>query len=495
MSDHPRKVLLLILDGAGYHPDADGNAVTAQHLPRLFERMGADNFAVLEAAQEAVGLEAGQVGNSEAGHLTIGAGHVVSSMCRHICETYEDGRWAADPFWDRPALAGADSCLHIVGLLSDAGVHALDRSMHQAVKIASAKGIAEVIVHPVLDGVDSLAGSAPRILADLHEQIDGLPGVRLGVIVGRKWFCDRSGDLSVSQQVIDAFRGAEALPAYSDEALAAHLRSSGEMDFPAHCVEGGRSIRDGETVLLTSHRADRARQVATVLGQTQPVAMLVDPGETVQVDHIFFPQKPLDRGLAHVLKDAGLSTVRIAEKCKFPHVTFFLNGFDAGLEGEGICIPSIPEAEICEKPEMSLEGICDEVVKALRDPARRVVIGNLANLDQVGHLGNYELATRAAQVVDEAYARLAAEAAANGWTLLLTADHGNADRLTGADGSPFGSHTDRPVPFVAVAAPGLEGEWLAREGSLSNVAATVLAALDVPKPEWMDPPLMAFHER
>lgn len=494
MATPPRRVLLLILDGAGYHPDADGNAVTAEYLPKLFARMKSDGFAVLEAAELAVGLEAGQVGNSEAGHLTIGAGRVVSSMCRRICEAYEDGSWAADPFWRSETVGDV---LHVVGLLSDAGVHALDRTMAQAADLASRAGIAEVIVHPVLDGVDSLAGSAPRILDTLREKLAGLPGVSLGVIMGRKWFCDRGGDLAVTRVAADAFRGVTPLPTYSDAALAEHLQSEGEMSFPPHLAtgagKGGRTLADGEAVLLTSHRADRARQIATVLCETQPVAMLIDPGDTVPVGHVFFPQAPLDTGLAHLLKERGIPSVRIAEKCKVPHVTFFFNGFDAGIEGTGICIPSIPEGEIPDKPEMSLHEVTDEIVRALEDDDRRMVIANLANLDQVGHLGRLDLCAQAAREVDAAYERIAKVAAAHGWTLLLTADHGNADRLVGDDGSPFGSHTQRPVPFVSVPAPGLSARWVAKQGSLANVAATVLAALDEPAPEWMEPSLQTFE--
>ncbi len=490
----PRKVLLLVLDGAGYHPDPAGNAVTAEHLPRLFARMESDGFAVLGAAEGAVGLEAGQVGNSEAGHLTIGAGRAISSMCRRIDESFHDGSWAADELWTGADVTRPDGSrvLHVVGLLSDAGVHALDRTMVQAATLASRAGIDEVFVHPFLDGVDSLQGSAPRLLGALREALDGLPGVTLGVVMGRATFCDRSGDLDVSRTAADALRGVGELPAYSDEALAAHLASAGEKTFPGHLVAGGRPIAPGEAVLLTSHRADRARQIATVLSETQPVTMLVDPGDAVPVRRIVFPQRPLDKGLAHVLRDRGIPSVRIAEKCKFPHVTFFFNGFDTAVEGEGLCIPSIPEGEIPDKPEMSLHEVTDEIVRALESGERRVVVANLANLDQVGHLGRLDLAQRAAHEVDEAFARIAEVAAKHGWTVLLTADHGNADKLVGEDGGPFGSHTERPVPFVSLAAPGLTARWERKDGSLANVAATVLAALDEPVPEWMEPPLVTY---
>ena len=483
-----RKVILLVLDGAGYHADPHGNAVTSETLPSLFAQMDREGFAVLAAAEESVGLEAGQVGNSEAGHLTIGAGRMIPSMCRRILEAHGDGSWAADPAWGR-----VGSVLHLVGLLSDAGVHGLDRTIGQAAANARANGVAEVVVHPILDGVDSLAGTAPALLARLRETLAGLDGVRLGVIQGRKHTNDRSGDLDFTRVATDALRGVTELPTFDDALLADHLTREGESTFPAHLAPGGRTIADGEPVLQTSHRADRARQLVRVLSETQPMYLLVEPGEGIPREHVFLPQPPVDGGLAQVLKGAGLESVRIAEKCKFPHVTFFFNGFDAGAEGEGRCIPSIPEAEIRTNPAMSAEEVTDAICAALAEPDRRVVVANLANLDQVGHLGDVELARQAAAAVDAAYTRIAEAARQHGWTLLVTSDHGNAERCVGDDGGPFGSHTERPVPFFAQAAPDLRLRWTAREGSLANVAGTLLTALDVPLPADFEPSLLEFE--
>lgn len=482
----PRRTLLLILDGAGWRTETHGNAVTRETLPQLFTHIEKSGLAVLAASGEAVGLEAGQVGNSEAGHMTIGAGRVVPSLARRMLEAHTSGALAADPAWKRIAAHG---CVHLVGLVSDAGVHGLLRTLAHAAAAAARNGIGEIVVHPVLDGVDSLAGSAPALLAELERELAPIPGVKLGVIQGRKAFCDRSGNLEVSRPCLEALTGKRALPVFERSALVRHLGTAGEKDFPAQLCSGGRALRPGEPVLHTSHRADRARQIAGLLAATQPLYAMVELGKGIEVQHVFFPTEVLDRGLPFELKRAGITSTRIAEKCKFPHVTFFLNGFDAGTEGRGICIDSIPEAEIPAKPEMSAEAITTEVERALADPAQRVVIANLANLDQVGHLGNVELARRAASTVDACFARLAAAAARHGWTLFVTSDHGNADTLIGTDGNPYGSHSPSPVPFVLVPAPGLEARWAHREGSLANVAATVLDSLALPIPDWMEPPL------
>lgn len=485
----PRRTLLLILDGAGWRTDTHGNAVTPETLPRLFAAIERGGVAVLEASGEAVGLEAGQVGNSEAGHMTIGAGRVVPSLARRMLEAHRSGALAADPAWQRIARHG---CVHLVGLVSDAGVHGLTRTLWHAAAAAAANGVGEIVVHPVLDGVDSLAGSAPALLAELERELAGIPGVKFGVIQGRKAFCDRSGNLEVSRPCLEALTGKTTLPVFEHGALERHLEAAGEKDFPAHLWRGGRALRPGEPVVHTSHRADRARPIAGLLAASQPLFAMVELGKGIEVQHVFFPTQVLDRGLPFEFKRAGLTSTRIAEKCKFPHVTFFLNGFDAGTEGRGICLDSIPEAEIPAKPEMSAEAITAEVERALADPAQRVVIANLANLDQVGHLGNLALARRAATTVDACYARLAEAARRHGWTLFVTSDHGNADTLIGADGGAYGSHSESPVPFVIVPAPGLEARWERRAGSLANVAATVLDSLALPVPAWMEPPLARF---
>ncbi len=484
-----RRALLLVLDGAGWREETHGNAVTRETLPTLFARIDAGGVAVLAASGEAVGLERGQVGNSEAGHLTIGAGRVVPALTRRLLEAHQSGSWARDPAWGPIRALGV---VHLVGLLSDAGVHGLARTLVHAAASAAANGVGEIHVHPVLDGVDSPAGSAPRLLAELRRELAPIPGVRLGVVQGRKPFCDRGGDLGVSRVCADALLGLRALAAFDDARLAHHLASGNESSFPAQLCPGGRTLRPGEPVLHTSHRADRARQIATLLSETQPLFALVELGKGIRVQHVFFPTAPLTRGLFSELARAGCGSLRIAEKCKFPHVTFFLNGFDAAAEGRGICLDSIPEAEIPRRPEMSAAAVTDEIVRALGDPAQRAVIANLANLDQVGHLGDVALARRAAATVDACYARIAAAAETHGWTLFVTSDHGNADTLVADDGGPFGSHSHSPVPFFFAPAPGLTAKWSAGEGSLANVAATFLDALGLARPEWMEPALASF---
>jgi 2,3-bisphosphoglycerate-independent phosphoglycerate mutase len=486
-ADHAR-ALLLILDGAGLDDPKPGNAVTRATLPTWFQAMDEHGFAVLDASGPPVGLDKGQVGNSEVGHLTIGAGFVIPSTLSRIQSAYRDGSWKAQPLWQQPARSNK---IHIVGLLSDAGVHGHVESLVQSATLAHEHGIKDIVVHPVLDGVDSQAGTAPALLQTLDHALEGIHGARLGVVMGRRWFCDRSGDLAITRVYAGALTGQSELPPFRSEALDAHLASASEASFKAHAGSPDCFVRPSEPVLLTQHRADRAIQAARVFGQTNAVYSLVELGEAVEAAKVFFPTRPLKGGLGFEFKRHGLKSVRISETCKFPHVTYFLNGLNRDLEGRQTCIDSIPESEIGNCPEMSLTNVCHAIVDALEDPANRVVIANIPNLDQVGHLGKYDTAARAARYVDAALKKILATCQEKGWTAIVTSDHGNADRTIDSVGRPFGSHTERPVPFVVVPAAGITWTLRARDGSLTNVAPTLLAALGLPRPAYMTDSLIA----
>jgi 2,3-bisphosphoglycerate-independent phosphoglycerate mutase len=475
------KTVLLILDGAGLAPTPHGNAITATTMPYLFQLMKDYGYAALDASGPAVGLDDGMVGNSEVGHLTIGAGRPILSMLSRIDAAFSSGEWASHALWPK---FRDHKRLHLVGLLSDAGVHGHYRSIVQAATLAVRCGVENVVVHPILDGVDSAAGTAPALLAELTTALHRLPGVTLGVIVGRRSFCDRSGNLDLTRNLVGALTGESQLAEFTTAALKAHYPKA-EADFPAHLYPGSCAVAAGEPVLLTSHRADRAVQAARALSEKQPVFSLIELGDVIGPDRAFFPSHPLDDGLAFEFKAHGISSVRIAEQCKFPHVTYFLNGFNNHAEGREICVPSFPDKALAEHPEMSASDVAWEVLRALTDDTAQVVVANIANLDQIGHLGNYDLAVKAAKYVDEVIELVHSATRDRGWTLLITSDHGNADLMIDSEGKPIGSHSDRPVPFVVVTdSPGKFG-WLARTGSLANVAATLLTMMGIQPPTSM----------
>jgi len=480
--------LLLVLDGAGIAPGNDGSAITAETMPFLFGCIAEHGCAMLDASGEPVGLQHGHTGNSEVGHLTIGAGRRVPSVLESIARALEDGSWESSPVWSRLANA---SVLHLVGLVSDAGVHGYWPNIVRAARLARQAGVPRVVAHAVLDGVDAQAGSAPALLTQLCDELEAIGGVECTAVIGRRWACDRSGKLEITEHLVDHLKGRHELPQFTMDGLRAFLEQNGcEKDFPCHRLDEHRAIADGEPVLITNNRADRTRQIGEVFARTNPVYSLVELGDVVPADHVFFPKTPLAEGVEFELQRHGIRSLRIAEQCKFPHVTYFFNGFNESLGEESICVDSVPEASIPDNPEMSVAEISDAILVAIDQPDRRAVVANFANLDQVGHTGRYELAVEAARTVDEQLRRIHDRCQRRGWTIVLTSDHGNADRMVDAEQRPFGSHSDRPVPLVCMPAPGRSYETRIREGSLANVASTYLTTLGLEPPEWMEPSLV-----
>jgi 2,3-bisphosphoglycerate-independent phosphoglycerate mutase len=480
------KTVLLILDGAGLAASDRGNAIIPHTMPYLFSLMNDYGYAVLDASGPAVGLDDGLVGNSEVGHLTMGAGRPVLSTLSRIDRAFRTGEWASHLLW--PELAKYDR-LHLVGLLSDAGVHGHWRSMVQAATLAARCGVKSIVVHSILDGVDSAEGTAPALLTNLTKALHHLPGVAMGVVMGRRPFCDRSGNLTLTRNFAAALTGGRDLAEFTSSALEAYYPKA-EADFPPHLYPAGRVVGAGEPVLHCSHRVDRAVQAARILAESQPLFALIDLDDAVGQDRVFFPTQPLDAGLAFEFKAHRLGSVRIAEQSKFPHVTYFFNGLHHHLEGREICVPALPDKALSEHPEMSISDVTREILGALTADKDKVVIANIANLDQIGHLADYELVAKAAKYVDDAIRLVHSVARERGWTLLVTSDHGNADLMIDAEGRAIGSHSDRPVPFIVVTDVGAGFGWVEKTGSLANVAATLLTTLGVTPPGWMAPSLL-----
>ncbi len=480
------KTALIVLDGMGLSADPVGNAVTADSMPFMFSAMKQNGYASLAASGPAVGLRENIVGNSEVGHLTIGAGTKVPSTLSRMDSAYENSSWKNNPLWQE--FASSQRC-HIVGLLSDAGVHGHLDTLWRGAELAVAKGCSQVVVHPVLDGVDSTARSAPKLLRFLVKKLASLPEVKLGMVIGRKSFCDRSGATEPAERLVDAFKNIEKLPRFDPECLNG---LENERDFPPHGHPGVIGAQPGEPVFLTSHRGDRAVQVARAMARDFDVFAPILLSNAVSRERAFFPFVPLNQGLALELANAGMKTLRIAEDCKFPHVTSFFNGLNETIASQSLSIPTPAEADLPQKPEMSVDAVVDAGIRGIEAGESDLIVMNIANLDQIGHLGKLDLAIVAARKVDAAAKRLCAAARANDWTVIFVADHGNADRVETPDGQPFGSHTDRPVPLIVIPSPAMRGVWLQQQGSLANVAATVLASMRRTPPDYMQPSLLDF---
>lgn len=481
-----KKVLLLILDGLGVTEQSHGNAVTKQTMPTFYDLMQNNSVAKLEASGEAVGLASDQVGNSEVGHATIGAGRVLKSKLAYMSDEYDNGNWGNNPYWQ---TLKQQKRIHISGVLSEAGVHAHIDAMIQTIKLAVSHEIAEINLHLFLDGLDSAAGSAPGLLAQLQQAISAYPQVRIGLVMGRIWAADRSGDLSVTQRAVDAMQGKIELAEFNLDDLNAHIETSGsERDFTPSVINRDALVKAGEHIILTNHRSDRAKQLCEVLLNEHQVYTLADL-TSVDNARVFFPQEQVHGGLVDSALAAGLQIEVVAEACKFKHVTYFLNGFKENDQVSRTEIPTIDDQAIRLNPAMSIEALEGAINSAL-DRKPDLMCVNIPNLDQVGHTGDLALTEQAAVHVDNCLKRVLEKALNMGYNVAVTADHGNADAMLSAEGKPLVSHSANPVPLFIVRERSQEQIRLQPNASLPNLAPTLLKLMDLPVPEFMHPDII-----
>ena len=488
------KAVLMILDGMGLNENPDTSATTAERMPYVHSLMQQYGFARLHASGTPVGLDEGKAGNSEVGHLTIGAGRMLLSTLARVREGYHSGDWENSSAWDNSDFSKP---LHVAGLLSDAGVHAHWETLIMAADLGIKKGFPKVYIHALLDGTDSQAGTAPRMLDELQQAIkdNGNENIILASVMGRKWATDRAENWDLTEYCRDALMGRLESGDYHPEDLNKHLASSpSEADFPHAFLPGGKPISAGETVILTNHRADRISQLAKVMNnECHVIAMVELKHEATPVEDVFFPTLPISGGLIDVLKEQGIRTTRLSEQCKFPHVTYFINGMQADDTSQGIEVPTIPDAEILGNPLMSIHQLGTEMLKIMEDESGgQVLIVNVPNLDQVGHQGSLDAASKAADAVDKLVKQVVASAKQHGWQLLITADHGNADVMIDDQGRPMGSHSSNNVPMLAIPSDNKTVQWQQDRGVLTNVAASFLTLLGVEYPDTMSESLIAL---
>jgi 2,3-bisphosphoglycerate-independent phosphoglycerate mutase len=482
-----KKTALIILDGLGLAPSDFGNAITRQTMPNFHRLMDTFGYASLAASGPEVGLAEGQAGNSEVGHITIGAGRIIGTTLTRIQNGFASGAWERNAVWG--PLRGRPR-IHIAGLLSDAGVHSHYSNMIQSAVLATRAGASEVCLHVFLDGVDSPKGSAVEFIKTLLSACQPYPEIRLSSVSGRRWSCDRSGSAEITAHCVDGLTRRGQAPAFSLERLIAHLSTGeGEATFPFHYGENGHAIDAGEPVILTHHRADRTRQLASALGRHAQVYSLVELEGSVPLNRVFFPVESIKGGLVDTLRQYGVSLSRAAETCKFPHVTFFMNGMREEND-KAIEVPSIPEARIPMQPEMSLAELTRVTCALLEDPRELALVANIPNLDQVGHTGDLETAKQAAAYVDQAVQVLFDQSQAHGWKLIFTADHGNADAMLDESAKPLGSHSRNPVPLVVVDPTGKAKRLNRSTATIANVAPTFLASCGIEPPPHMESALI-----
>ena len=496
-----KPVLLLILDGWGYAEPSSDNAIAHAHCPNWQRLWASRPHTLIRTDGMAVGLPDGQMGNSEVGHMNLGAGRIVYQDLTRVDAAIADGS-----FYDTPALSAAAQqvsasghTLHVLGLLSPGGVHSHEDHILALLRLAQRHGAPRIAVHAFLDGRDTPPRSARASLERLQRACAELPGARIASVGGRYFGMDRDKRWDRVERAWRAIVDAEGAYDYADALAAldaAYERGENDEFVQPSTISGGAPMQDGDAVVFMNFRADRARQISqafvdpTFAGFTRrhrpALASFVSLTEYAAdlPTTVAFPPQSMAQTLPEVLAQAGLTQLRIAETEKYAHVTFFFSGGrEAPYPGEDrILVPSPRVATYDLQPEMSCPEVTDRLVAAIASGQYDFIVCNLANPDMVGHTGIFAAAVQAVEAVDSALGRLEAAILGSGGEMLITADHGNLeDMWDEASGQPNTQHSTNPVPLVYVGRPAR----LHAGGALRDIAPTVLALLGMPAPPEM----------
>ena len=496
----PKPVVLCVLDGWGHREETGSNAIALAATPAL-DRLRADApHALLDAASTDVGLPPGQIGNSEVGHMNLGAGRVVLQDLPRADAAIADGSLFESPvFADlAAALEASGGTCHVLGLLSPGGVHAHQAHIAAMVRALAARGLA-VAVHAFLDGRDTPPRSAQAFLDDFLAAIAGAEGAAVATVSGRYYAMDRDRRwprVERAHAAIAHGRGVRAASAADALARAAAADIGDEFVVPT-VVGGYGGMRDGDGLVMMNFRADRVREILSALvdpdfagfRRERPAALAGAVGLTsysAELDRrlgVLLPPRHPTSTLGEVLARAGLAQLRIAETEKYAHVTFFFNGGrEEPFAGEErILVPSPQVATYDRKPEMAAREVADRLVAAIAGGRFDFILANFANTDMVGHTGVLAAAVRAVETVDECIGRIADAVGRAGGALIVTADHGNAELMFDAGtGQAHTAHTTHPVPCLLIHAPARARAL--RAGRLADLAPTVLDLLGIDRP-------------
>ncbi len=494
-----KPLILIIMDGFGIGP-AYGNAVKAAKKPNLDRLFSENPVTQIGASGLAVGLPEGQMGNSEVGHTNIGAGRIVYQELTRITKSVEDG-----DFFRNPALtAAADSAaangkaLHLLGLLSDGGVHSHNSHLYALLRLAKERGCKKVFVHAFLDGRDVPPSSGKGYVEDCLKEMKKLGVGKIATVMGRYYAMDRDNRWDRVQKAYDAMVCGEGAQAAGPAQAVEDSYQKGVTDefvVPAVCDKGG-CIRPGDSVVFFNFRPDRAREITRAF--TDPdfkgferkkgffpvryVCMTQYDAAMPNVEVAFGPEK-LKNTFGEYISSKGLQQLRIAETEKYAHVTFFFNGgVETVYPGEDRALIHSPKVATYDlQPEMSARLVTDELLSRIRSGKYDVIILNYANCDMVGHTGVFDAAKAAVETVDRCVGKVVDTVVAQGGAALITADHGNAERMLAEDGTPFTAHTTNPVPFCVAGYPCR----LREGGRLADIAPTMLRILGLPQPPEM----------
>ena len=490
---------LIILDGWALGPDPSRSAIAAAHTPFFDRLMAEEVHAELTTHGPAVGLPEGQMGNSEVGHMNIGAGRIVDQELLRIGAAIDDGAFDRSPVLEAAFdhACHGDRTLHLMGLVGTGGVHAHQDHLIDLVRAARAAGVQRIAVHAFTDGRDTDPHSGLGFVHDLEAAL-AAHDVRVGSVIGRYWAMDRDLRWERIARAYDLLvhGTGHAAPTASDGIQSSYDAGVTDEFIEPIAVDGAfRPIRPGDAVICFNFRTDRCRQITRALTQDD----LPDHGmHTLDLHYVtmteydagfrgipaIFGERRPERPLGQVLSEAGKTQLRMAETEKYPHVTFFFNGGrEEPFDGEErIVVPSPKVATYDLQPEMSAAPLTDRALDVLDDHRPDFICLNYANPDMVAHTGDFVAATAACETVDACAHRLVDRLTDLGYAVLVTSDHGNADFMRNDDGSPNTAHTRNPVPLILVNGPA--GRRL-REGILGDIAPTVLEIMGMDTPEEM----------
>lgn len=498
-----KKVILVIMDGWGLGKVASSDAIRNANVPFTKSLYVKYPNTTLTTWGEVVGLPKGQMGNSEVGHLNLGAGRIVYQELQRINVAVRDGSFATnETFLNSIRYAKtSNKPLHLLGLVSNGGVHSHINHLKAIIDVCQAQGLKNVFIHAFTDGRDCDPKSGLSFLIELQEHLNKTTG-KIATVSGRYYTMDRDKRWERIKLAYDAMvngTGQKAIDAIAAAENSYANNITDEFILPTVIIDEGQqplgTIKDGDAVLCFNFRTDRCREITQVLTQIDLPKfdmhkLSLHYTTMTQYDHsytqvnVIFKNDDLKNTLGEILAQRGLKQIRIAETEKYPHVTFFFSGGrEVPFEGEKrIMIASSKVATYDLKPEMSAYEITDALLPEIENKTADFICLNYANTDMVGHTGIWEAAVKAAETVDKCVERVVTTGLENGYTIFLTADHGNADYMINEDGSPNTAHTMNPVPFFII-----DNEWhgAIKPGKLADIAPTILTIMGLPIPKEM----------
>ena len=495
-----KPLILMILDGFGIAPES-GNAIKAANKPNIDKLFAENPLTQIGASGMDVGLPDGQMGNSEVGHTNIGAGRIVYQELTRITKTINEGKLkdneAIVSVMDKALENG--TALHLMGLLSDGGVHSHNTHLYGILELAKKKGLEKVYIHAFLDGRDVPPSSAADFVKACVDKTEEIGVGKIATVMGRYYAMDRDNRWERVEKAYAAMVYGEGVEA---ECPVCAVKNSYKEDVTDEfvvpsVVKGGATIQPNDSVIFFNFRPDRAREITRTLVDpdfdgferkkgffpVNFVCMTQYDATMPNVDVAFKPQV-LTNTLGEYISDKGMTQLRIAETEKYAHVTFFFNGgVEKQYPGEDRILVKSPSVATYDlQPEMSAYEVTDKLVPAIKSGKYDMIILNFANCDMVGHTGVFDAAVKAVEVVDECVGKVVDAIREMGGVALITADHGNADKMVDDDGEPFTAHTTNPVPFCVI---GYDCE-LKDGGRLADIAPTMLQILGLPQPKEMD---------